>query len=498
MTNSVSRGNNFYGSPLFPPFAYLLALCLMVCCSTNPATGRQSFTGFMTASEEAQIGRKADPQIIEAFGGLYDNAALAAYVNQVGQRVAATAERTDLRFTFRVLNTPIANALASPGGYVYVTRGLLALVDNEAELAAVLGHEIGHIEARHHAQAYSRQALAQLGLGLLAGATGQPALVQGTQILAVGFLRSFSRQEELEADTLGVRYTARAGYAPRAIAGFLQTMEAYKALQAKLLGAPPQPSALYDFFATHPTTAARFEEVLRAAKVAAVSEPVVGRDRYLGRINGLLYGNSPKEGLIRGRLYLHPGMRIAFEAPVGFHLLDTPKMVYAIGPQNAAIAFDRAAGGGAASALQYLTATWARQVPLSDVRQFKSNGAQVATGVARASSNIGPVDLRLVAVRRDARYIYRFRFVTPVAITRQLTPGLWATVGSLRPLSAQEAASLKPLRVRIVTVKRGQSVADFAQRCAFERFPEEQFRVLNGLSSGARLTPGQQVKIVTE
>jgi predicted Zn-dependent protease len=471
-------------------------------CAVNPATGRPTLTGLMSTADEIRIGREQRPQILQAFGGSYGDPKLNGYVERVGQTLARGTERTDIMYSFTVLNTPIVNALATPGGYIYVTRGLLALADDEAELAGVLGHELGHVAARHHAQQQSRQTLASIGMlgaAVAASAIGAPpVLMQGTQLAALGFLRAFSRQEEFEADQLGARYMSKAGYDPHAMITFLRKLQAHRDLEATMLGEATR-AERFDFLATHPNTADRIHGAIDAARVTIVARPTVGRDSYLDVIDGMLYGARASEGFIRGRVFSHPVLRIRFEVPPEYQLFDASKAVYAQGPGDALIIFDsepQPAKYRQLTMAQYVSgATSAR---LGEVQAMRVDGLDAATGSLKVQSSAGPVELRLGAIRTDAAHIYRFRFVTPLSLLAQLGSGNLRTFQSFRVLTAAEAAKLKPLRVRVVTVKPRDTVATLAKRMAFDSYAAERFRVLNGLPSGAQTVSSERVKIVTE
>jgi len=488
----------------------LLAGLLMAClalpgvsgCAVNPATGRTSLTGTMNTADEIRIGREQRPQVIQAFGGVYDDPALAAYVERIGQSLARGTERKDIAYSFTILDTPIVNALATPGGYIYVTRGLLALADNEAELAGVLGHELGHVTALHHAERQSRQTLASIGMlgaaiaGSIVGAP--PALMQGAQLTALAFLQAYSREQEFEADRLGARYLARAGYDPRAMATFLDKLQAQSELERTLLGQATR-AERFDFLATHPNTADRIERAIQAANVAPVSSPIVGRDAWLDAIDGLLYGAPPAEGYIRGRVFAHPVLGIRFEVPPEYQLFDTRKAIYAQGPGSALIVFDlepQAAKFQQLSIAQYVSGVTG--VASGAVQSMRINGFEAATAALRGQGRNGEVELRLVALRLDATRICRFRFVTPVALLAQLAQSNQRTLQSFRRLTRAEVAALKPLRVRVVSVKPADTVASLAARMAFDTYKVERFRVLNGLAPTARTVSSKRVKLVTD
>ncbi len=445
---------------------------------------------------EAQVGADQNPAVLAAFGGAYADAALAAYVNEVGQRVAAGSERAGISYTFQVLDTPIVNALAIPGGYIYVTRGLLALVNSEAELAGVLGHEIGHVAAMHHAQGQMRETLAKIGMLPLAIVT--PVLMGAPQMAAQGFLRAFSRDAEYEADTLGIRYVARAGYDPAATASFLATMRWYEQVQALIDGRAPGSIDKFDYMATHPNALERYRRALAAATQAKPANPIVRRREYLAKLDAVIYGTSPEQGFIRGRVFAHPKLRFRFEVPAGFQLFDTPQAVFAPGPDDSMIIFDGASETTAMPMTAYIRKAWAIGAPVKEVRRGDVNGLEAATALATMATRRGLITMRIVAIRMDAAHIYRFRFIAPGKSMQALAPAFARTTSSFRKLSAIEIAALKPRRIKIIAVAKGDTVASLARRCAFDEYPDEQFRSINGLAPETASIPLHQVKMIIE
>ena len=465
-------------------------------CETAPATGRTFFTGGLSADDEAALGAQEHKKIVPAFGGVYEDPELAAYVDSVGGLLAKTSELPELKFTFTVLNSPIVNAFALPGGYVYVTRGLLALANDEAEMAGVLAHEIGHVTGRHSAERYGQAMTAgilQTGLGILFG--NAAASAAGT----VGglALRSYSRGQEHEADLLGIRYLSRAGYDPQAMASFLEQLLADSRLEAEMAGRPGKADE-FNIMQTHPRTADRVEAALSEAGVKTVADPMRAREVYLRKIDGTLYGDDPEEGIVRGRRFLHGKLGFAFEVPPGFQLANSPQAVAARGPQGASIIFDHGKGPAGIDMTTYLTRVWAKGVALRDVEAFSVNGMPAATGRARQETRQGARDFRLVAFRFDDKTIYRMLFVTPPRATAGLAADLRRTTYSFRKLTPQEAADVKPLRLRIHTVRAGETPRSLAARMPFESFALERFLVLNGLRANSTLRAGQKVKIVAE
>lgn len=487
-------------------FAIALILAVvapLAACSVNPATGERSFTGFMSPEDEKRVGAEQHPQLVRRFGGEYGDAGLEAYVQKVGASLAAQTEMPELDYTFTVLDDEMINAFALPGGYVHVTRGLLALADNEAEMASVLGHELAHITARHAAQRYSQSVAANIGVGLLGVLGAVAGLPTGTaDIAGLGaqvYLQSYSRDQELEADELGIRYMAKAGYDPAAMASFFRKLDAYTQLQAAVLGAPDSGDRL-NVMASHPRTADRTAQAVQLAAAQGVVDGRWDRDRYLAAIDGMLFGDSPKQGVRRGRTFAHPELGIAFDVPPGFVMFNSPNQVTARGPGGALIIFDSAGAADArsvASMTRYVGSIGNANLRFGNVQPLEVSGMEAATGITRVNTRGGPMDVRMVAIRERPERIYRFLFVTPPAATERLASELQRTTYSFRRLSGDEAAAIRPLRIQVVSVGEGDTARSLASRMATP-LPLETFQVINGLGAGARLQPGREVKIITE
>ena len=475
-----------------------MAVGLTGCTTTNPATGQSEFTPLMTPAQEVQVGAEEHPKIIKRFGGVYDDPQVGGWIAQVGGALAANSELPDLAFTFTVLDTDQVNAFAVPGGYIYITRGLIALANTEAEIAGVLAHEIGHVTARHTAQRYNRTVAANLITTVLGAATGSRELAQVGQLVGAGVLASYSRDQEFEADVLGVRYMTRTGYNPYGQADLLSQLQRERQLALAIAGREGEdPTA--NFFASHPNTVERVQRAVAAADDAggAANAPY-RRDEFLAQVNGLIYGGSPDHGYIRGRTFWHPKLRFAFTVPPDFRLINTPRAVFAKGPGGAQIRFDISKKAGGADPLAYLVDVWARNLRLREVERITVNGLPAATGAADVNTRAGRRGLRLIAVRSSTGAMFRLMFLTPPGLEDRLREDLQRTTYSLRELSPGEAARLKPRRIRVVTVGVGDTVESIAQRMAVDDFPVERFRVLNALPADARLRVGERVKIVSE
>ena len=502
MTNGMTIGKTIGKTNRWAAIAAFVALPLVALmsagCTTNPATGEQSFTAFMPPAEEVRIGRQEHPKILKTFGGAYVERGIANYVDSVGQILARTVERRDLKFTFTVVNSDIVNAFAMPGGYVYVSRGLVALAGNEAELAGVLAHELSHITARHHAQRYSQASLAGLGLTILGAVAGDRAISELGGTGAELYLKSFSRSHEYQSDELGIRYLARAGYDPGAMASFLKRLQANTRLQAKLRGDASGSADQFSYFATHPQTADRLNRARALAASTPVDRPKVAWEVYHSKIEGLLYGDDPTQGVIKGRVFAQPELRFRFEVPPGFRLFNSSAQVVAVGPQDARIVFDRARRPSDGPVQFYMTQVWAKNRPLRDLETITVNGLEAATATTRVASRSGAMDVRLLAVRADVQNIYRFLFITRPDRTLRHSLDFRQTTYSFRVLTPREARAIKPLRVHTFAARPGDTPQRLAERMPYEDFRLERFEVLNGLGHGERLITGRPVKTIVD
>ena len=487
-----------------PRLAFIAAL---TCGTTAPAVLNAQI--FMSPEEEKRLGTQEHPKIIQEFGGVYDDPNVSGYVAVVGGRLAANSDNPQIGYTFTLLNSPVVNAFALPGGYVYITRGLMALANDEAELAGVLGHEIGHVTARHTAKRQGKSTVAGglITLGALATGilTGSSGLAQGVQqlggVAAAGYLASFSRDQEYEADLIGVKVIAKTGYAPNAQAEFLQSLADYSSLEGKLAGQKGEQKGT-DWLATHPNTRERVQRAIDAAGVAnARSDAPTNRDQYLKVIDGLIYGDDPSQGFVRGQTFSHPQLRITFAVPQGFRLMNTDTAVIAVQRQGGSrIVFDsepdkRKAATDPAS---YITRVWAAKLGLKRTEQINVNGLPAATAAARVNTQGGQMDVRFVAIQWDQSTMFRFLFVTPPQQTSAMTTGFQQTTYSFRRMTDQEIGALKPHRIRIHTVRSGETVDSLAANLPGEEFPAERLRLLNGLQPSDQLQPGQKIKIIVE
>jgi predicted Zn-dependent protease len=469
----------------------ILPLLFLGACTTNPATGQQQFTALMSPQQEVQIGASEHQKIIQQFG-LEDDPKLNAYVNEIGKRVSANTERPDVQYKFYVLDSPIVNAFALPGGYIYISRGLLALANSEAEVAAVLAHETGHITGRHSAERYSRGVVTTLGAGVLGAVLDSQGAAQALGTGANLYLSSYSRSQENEADSLGLRYMTRGQYDADAMSSFLYSLQRQSEVDAKAAGRSA--SAANNYFSTHPATGERVAKT-RAEAQAYPDSGRVARNEHLSTISGMTYGDSEDQGFIRGQRFYHPPLGFTFEVPSGFNITNQPAQVVASNPRvGSAIIFDMAENPQGLNPANYIQ-SWVKDRNLQDIESITVNGMPAATGSFAGAIQGKASIIRLVAIRYGNKFA-RFQIAMPQNASASLVTSLRETTYSFRSLSQAERSSIKPRTLKLFTARPGDTVASRAAQADFENMSVERFRVLNGLNANEELKASVVYKTV--
>ncbi len=442
------------------------------------------------SDDEASIGAREHPKILQQFGGAYEDPLLTKYFASIGNFLAATTGSNIQEWTFTILDDPTVNAFALPGGYVYVTRGLLALANSEAEIASVIGHEIGHVVARHSTQRRNRGALAGI-IGTIVGqVTDNQAAREILNLGARGVLAQYSQSDELEADALGITYMRKAGFDTRASARMFATMGRHKQILARTMGTR---FAGLDFFASHPPDADRLVKAQRLAKgPVAGGTPIEGSDVYLDQIDGLVYGEKGEDGFVRDGTFFHPALGFAFTAPPGFRYDNRDQAVYAFGSDGTVIIFDG------------VNRTWQPEIrdylrdEDDDVVVFAVNGMEAVTGIRRNVIQDGRrYDVRTVLYDWDGTWLWRFRFLSPIARTLAVERQLLRTTHSFRRIDQFEHEDLLSRRIRVITVGPDDTVEALADGMAVEAEAEAWFRILNGIADADHPSPGTRVKIIS-
>jgi len=478
-------------------------IVLLVGCGsdTGSATGSIPLATSISKTDR-QEGAKAKPQLLQEFGGAYTGPQ-ASYTAAVGRKIAVQSSLSNAASDFEVtlLNSSINNAFATPGGYIYITRQLMALCNDEAEMAGVLGHEVGHVAAQHSQRrqaAATRNAiggaLLQILTGAVLGNSGLGSILQqgigtGTQLLTL----KFSRSQEYEADDLGIRYLGKAGYDPTALSSMLASLAAQSALDARVTG---NGNAVPEWASTHPDPASRVSRALSRAKELGVVSTVRNRDAFLNALNGVTYDDDPAQGVVHGTRFIHPALRLSFTSPNGYAMVNGTQAVTITGSGGQAQFSGGAWSGDVGSYIAQVFKSLAGDGAVPSVTPTRTtvNGVPAAYATVRANSQSGQVDVSVFAYEMGSGQIFHFLTLAPAG---QGFGPFGGMVQSFQRVSAQDAAAVKPRKVAVVTVKAGDTPSSLAARMAYADYKLDRFLVLNGLRQNATLTPGSKVKIVT-
>ena len=440
-----------------------------------------------TASSRPGVGIPVLPATIERdVGAAYPDAALQDYVDRVGQKLVRGSGLTG-PYRFVVLDMPVVNAHAL-ANYVFVTRGLLAVLDDEAELAAALGHELGHLTQRHAAQrARARQGVLEAAVEA-AAVTGSVTVGRSVARDGLIALRRYSREQELEADRIGLGYVVQAGYRSTAMASLIDRLRQQSQLEAQLLGEAPDTFNQRSATATHPAPIER-KEALQAASVSVADES--GRPAYLAAIDGMSVDDPPSEGFVRGREFLHPTLRLAFEAPRDFRLFNDQDGILGVGRDRSLLYFACSTDSVPGRLDEWMRNTL-KPTP-TDIQTTEIDGAEAAIGARPRGSDTGLGQARYVMVRHGDRICF-FNLLSEGADRDRRIEVLVSAARSFRTLSASEAAALRPYRLRVIA--EGASPAQLAARLPYSDLRMERLLVLNGVDTPAELARLPQVKVV--
>ena len=458
-------------------------------CAVNPVSGQRELM-LLSERDEIQLGSQTDAQVVQQFG-IYKDPKLTAYLNDVCQRIAKVSHRPNLAYQFRVVDTPVVNAFAVPGGYVYFTRGILANLNSEAELAGVMGHEIGHLTARHSAQQYSRAQLAQMGMAVgsvispefhaLSGLTGM-----GVQML---FLK-FSRDNERQADDLGVEYASRLGYDAKEMANFFETLEKMHSESSQ--------SGLPSWFATHPNPEDR-ENVVRERsrewqQKLGQKSPKVGRNTYLRHMNGLVFGEDPRQGYVDDSVFYHPQLRFQFPVPRNWKVNNTASQVQMVSNQrDAAILFSVTSGNSPRQAAIDFAKGSQASVIRYDGR--KVNGLSAYRLISDVRTQGGALRVLSYFIQKD-KYIYVFHGLSSPNSFEGRATLFEKTMGGFKHLSDRNRINVKPDRIRIRTTRKAGTMKDVLRSMGVPEKEQKKIALLNGKSLKDPVPAKTLVKIV--
>jgi predicted Zn-dependent protease len=437
--------------------------------------------------------RREHERIVASYGGIYRAPALEALVASSVDRLVTASERPELKYRVTILNSPAINAFALPGGSLYITRGLIALANDSSELSSVLSHEMAHVIARHASIREDQIRQAVIVSRVISDVLNDPDLGALSLARSKLTLASFSRGQELEADAIGVGISARAGYDPYGASRFLTSMGRFSSLRGAALGQVRTGNTEVDFLSGHPSTPERISiAVANARQYGKEGGGKTEREEFLAAIDGLVFGDDPKEGYVRGRRFLHPNLGFSFSAPEGFTLENTPQAVLgATGNGKEALRLDAVRVSAVETLGTYLASGWIEGVDKDSVQSLTINGFPAATAVARGDQ----WSFRLYAIRFGTdvyRLVYAARDLTPAA-----DRNFRLSAESFRRVPIEEAKGVTPLRIAVVTAVRGDTSERLASRMPGDR-QLDRFLVLNGLERGAAVKPGDKFKVLVE
>lgn len=470
-------------------FVPVLAIFFLSSCARNPVTGKREFM-LVSKGQEVQMGVQADPEIT-AFFGLYDDPELQRFIEEKGTQMAQISHRSDLEYHFKIVDSPVVNAFAVPGGFIYFTRGIMAHFNNEAEFAGVLGHEIGHVAARHSAKQYSNAMIAQLGLAV--GTVVSPEFAQFANLVSAGvgllFLK-YGRDAERQSDKLGVEYSTKIGYDAMQMADFFNTLDRMREESGQ---------DVPGFLSTHPHPAERYETVRKLAvnwqKKTNATNPQVNRDEYLRMIDGIVYGEDPRQGFVENNMFYHPELRFSYPVPQGWLLQNTPQQVQ-MAPQDGSammmLTLVQAADleTAANQTLQNYNLTLVESQPLN-LNEFK------ALGMVAEQAVQGQTPLRLlIYLIQDQDKIYNFLGVTQSSAFDNYLQTFRGTMNNFRRLNDPDKLNRKADRIRIATVRSTGPLSRILKENGAADEDIEELAILNGMDLNETVQSGSLIKLI--
>lgn len=457
-----------------------LSLLVLAACTMNPATGQRQLT-LMSEAQEIAMGRQTHPEVLAALGA-YDDPEGQRYIQEIGAKLAAVSERPQLDWTFTILDDPVVNAMALPGGYIYVNRGILAHFNSEAELASVLGHEIGHVTARHSVEQMSRAQLAQIGLGVAAIASEDFRPYAGLAGQGVGLLfLKFGRDDERQSDDLGLRYMTRAGYDPSQMPKVFSTLD--RLSQSQGLRATPQ------WLSTHPDPGNRVADM--NARIAELPPEqrrgTVGRESYLRQLEGMVFGDDPRQGYVIGHTYYHPVLAFTIDFPDQWRIVNQRQQVVAISPnQDAAVVLSLSDKDSPRAGFDSF-------FDQQGIERGPNRGQNLIAFRALDSQTGTPAVEGLIGYRNHAGQLYQLIGYTKADVWSSYAAVAQRSLTSFAKLSDRRYLEVEPSTIDVVQLGTGMTLAQFAER--FKSTVElDQLAILNGMTPGTRLEKGQLVK----
>lgn len=471
-------------------FLSALAILLFKSCATNPVTGDKDFM-LLSREQEIAMGQQADPEIVSYFG-LYEDEALQQFIDEKGQQMAAISHRDELKYEFKIVDSPVVNAFAVPGGFVYFTRGIMAHFNNEAEFAGVLGHEIGHIAARHSAKQYSKTMVAQLGLAV--GMVISPEFRQFADIAQTGvsllFLK-FGRDAERQSDKLGVEYSTKIGYDAEEMAEFFNTLDK----MSSQAGAASVPT----FLSTHPDPRNRYQTVQKLAaqwqKELNTYDLEVNRNSYLEMIDGMIYGEDPKQGFVENHIFYHPVLKFQYPIPKQWLIQNSPQQVQ-MAPENgeALMVLTLVPGESLEAAAQAVLEK--NQLTLVESKEENVNGLPAIAMIADQQQQQQQSIRTLTYLIAYEGNIYNIMGISTLDNFNNYSDDFSNTMRNFQELTDPEKINKEPDRIIIKTVQQNTTLAEALRNFQMQDDRMEELAILNGMRLDDPLTPGSLIKIL--
>lgn len=469
----------------------LSLVLILASCARNPVTGKREVM-FMSEKKELAMGAQSDPQIVQSFG-IYEDKKMQAFINKKGKEMGLKSHRPELKYEFKILDSPVVNAFALPGGYVYFTRGIMAHFNNEAEFAGVLGHEIGHVTGRHSAKQYTKQIVSQVAL--MAGMIVSPTFRQFSDVASQGvglLMLKNSRDHESQSDKLGVIYSTAIGYDSHQMADFFQTL--------KRLSDDGSGSGIPTFLSTHPDPQDRYAKVhsytdeYRAGKPNANYK--VNRDSYLEMIDGLIYGDDPRQGFAENNVFYHPELQFQFPYPQGWSLNNTPSQVQ-IAPSDGKALMLFTLAGEASLEAAFAAQVQADQLQVLDKEGFKVNGFQALAGTfIQNTQNGGAIKILTYFIKKD-KYIFKFHGMALQADFNAYENTFVRNFSQFNDLNDPAKLNVKPQRIKIATATKDATLQSTLTDLGASPKQLNELAILNGMELSDKITTGTKLKTIT-
>jgi len=480
---------------------FIATIMIVFSCSRNPVSGKKEFM-LMSINQEIAMGKQSDPEVIRAFG-LYPDDKIQRFISEKGQRMARISHRRDLKYEFKVLDSPVINAFAVPGGYIYFTRGILAHFNNEAEFAGVLGHEIGHVTARHSARQYSKNMVAQVGFiaGMIASPYFRQYAMETSQAMQLLFLK-FGRDAETQSDKLGVEYSSKIGYDAVHMANFFKTL---KRMRTKSGQTVPT------FMSTHPDPGDRYNNVRKLAKEYQARQTQgeqfsTHRDRYLRLIDGIVYGEDPRQGFVESNVFYHPTLKFKMNVPSGWQHVNSPTQ-FQMGPKDGKAMMMLTLAKE--SSLQAARDNFVKSHQLKIVGQPtpKLNGLKAIAVVAeqqqqqqqpqqqQAQQQQQPIRVMAYFIEHGGK-IYTYLGVTSLDQWSYYQSLFTTTLNKFSKLSDPSKLNVKPERVKVITVPQSTTLSNVFKQNGIEAKRMEEIAILNSMMLTDNVKQGTLIKVL--